>query len=108
MDFAEWKSEHLLVITDVCSKLISSYTIRTRNAEETIKLLEKMFNVYRLPMVFRSGIITGNDPPFQSHQFKMFCKSRGIRLMHSPVFHFTSNGLSGKCVQTVKSALTRK
>lgn len=102
IDFAEWKEEHFLVCVDVYSKLIIVKSVRSAAADESMQLLDDIFQLYG----FSATLVTDNGPLFQSERFLQFCMRRGIKLINSPPRHPASNGIAEKAVQTVKETLS--
>lgn len=78
----------LLVIVDYYSRFIIVEEMRLTNAETTIMTLEANFIKWSYPVSIKAD----NGPPFDSKQFRDYCVSRNIRLVHSIPYWPQMNG----------------
>lgn len=98
LDFFHFNGNNFLLIVDAYSKFLEIYLMKKTDACQVKEKLNQFFTVYGLP----ETIVTDNGPPFSSFEFAKFCKSHGIKLMHSPPYHPQSNGMAERSVQIVK------
>lgn len=85
---------------DSLSKWVQAVVVKSISAQETIHQLDNMFNYFD----FRNVIVCDNEAPFASWNFKNWCESHGIQLIHSPPYHPQRNGLAMRCVQDTAQA----
>ena len=67
--------ELLLVAIDEASRFPEVEIVKSTNAQETTRVLEKMFAQHGNP----EQVKTDNGPPFQGNEFKLFCDQKGIK-----------------------------
>lgn len=104
IDFAEFKQQNFLVVTDAYSKWLEIMPMKLTTSEKTIEQLRKLFSSWGLP----EEIVSDNDPRFTSEEFKTFLKRNGIRQTFAPAYHPRSNGAAERAVQILKKALKKQ
>lgn len=92
----------ILVIKDYYSRYLITKLVSSENFQETTEVLGSVFNVFGKPAVIKSD----NGPPFQSLNFEMWCKEKGIELIHSTPLSPRQNGMVERAMQGIKRALT--
>lgn len=103
MDFtctSEYKKE-LLVIIDYYSRYIDIKIQTSTTAEETINSLKHCFSTLGYP----ETITCDNGPPFDSGDFKGFCRSNNIRIYHTVPGWAQANGLVERQNRGIKKRL---
>uniref|UniRef100_A0A1I8BLI1 RNA-directed DNA polymerase n=1 Tax=Meloidogyne hapla TaxID=6305 RepID=A0A1I8BLI1_MELHA len=80
-----------------------SFTNTTTSAKDSIKNLEWAFSHYGFPKT----IVSDNGSPFQSYEFKNYCKSKGINQVYSPPYHPQSNGQVERFVDYFKRMMKK-
>lgn len=78
----------LLVVTDYFSRATLVRAMKETDAGRTCDQLEDLFATYGYPACIRAD----NGPPFNSAEFKKWCNSRGITLIHSTALAPWMNG----------------
>lgn len=78
--------------------------VKSTTATEITNKLQDMFNFVGFP----EAIVSDNGPPFTSWEFTNLCQQKGIKLLHSPLYHPESNGMADMAVQDIKLLLKRK
>uniref|UniRef100_A0A1I8BP70 RNA-directed DNA polymerase n=1 Tax=Meloidogyne hapla TaxID=6305 RepID=A0A1I8BP70_MELHA len=92
-----------MIIIDAYSKWPEVFTNTTTSAKESIKNLEWAFSHYGFPKT----IVSDNGSPFQSYEFKNYCKSKGINQVYSPPYHPQSNGQVERFVDYFKRMMKK-
>lgn len=103
MDFtcaSEFKKE-LLVIVDYYSRFIDIRIQTSTSAEETINSLKHCFSTLGYP----ETITCDNGPPFDSKDFKEFCRSNIIQIYHTVPGWAQANGLVERQNRGIKKRL---
>lgn len=103
IDLFHFGKFNFLISWDSFSKWIDVHLLSRTNAEQVILKLMMQFSVMGLP----KKLVSDNGPPFQSKEFRFFCQSNDIELVHSPPYHPEINGLAERAVQTVKVNLKK-
>ncbi|KAL7077667.1 hypothetical protein ACQ4LE_002821 [Meloidogyne hapla] len=81
-----------MIIIDAYSKWPEVFTNTTTSAKDSIKNLE---------------LVSDNGSPFQSYEFKNYCKSKGINQVYSPPYHPQSNGQVERFVDYFKRMMKK-
>uniref|UniRef100_A0A1I8B504 RNA-directed DNA polymerase n=1 Tax=Meloidogyne hapla TaxID=6305 RepID=A0A1I8B504_MELHA len=92
-----------MIIIDAYSKWPEVFTNTTTSAKDSIKNLEWAFSHYGFPKT----IVSDNGSPFQSYEFKNYCKSKGINQVYSPPYHPQSNGQVERFVDYFKRMMKK-
>lgn len=92
----------ILVIKDYYTRYLLVKLVKGETAEETIRALESVFDIFGMPAVLKAD----NGPPFQSKEFSEWCTSSGIALIHSSPLSPRQNGLVERAMQGIKKALS--
>lgn len=103
IDFYEIEKHKFLILVDNYSKWLECIPMHSTIASVTIEKLKFVFSTFGLP----TEIVSDNGPPFNSVEFRDFCKSNGIRLTNSPPRHAQSNGEGEVAVREAKQALKK-
>lgn len=80
--------DHLLVIIDYYSRYKEIEIMRSISAQETIKVLKKIFSRTGNP----ASITADNAKQLSSHEFKQFCAEQGIKLFNTIPYWPQQNG----------------
>ena len=91
----------ILVIVDAGSGWIEAFPAGNRTSQTVKVHLSQIFARFGRPRV----LVSDNDPEFVSSDLKQWCKSLGIKVMESSIYHPTANGIAERAVQTVKRAI---
>ncbi len=102
-DFMYFRGKSFLIFIDVFSRWIDVKLMRNLTASTLIEKLEDIFGYFG----YCKKLVTDNGPPFGSYEFKRFCDKYGIKLMHSPPYHPSSNGMAERAVQSIKKVLMK-
>uniref|UniRef100_A0A914HTB4 RNA-directed DNA polymerase n=2 Tax=Globodera rostochiensis TaxID=31243 RepID=A0A914HTB4_GLORO len=92
-----------LVVVDAHSKWPEVIKMNTTSPPLLITQLTWLFSRYGFP----KEIVSDNGPPFRSHDFSLFCRSRGIKQSFSPPFHPQSNGQAERFVDILKRQMRK-
>ena len=103
MDFCQLNRQTFFVFVDAYSRWVHAALMTSTTASAVTAELHTLFSIWGNPHL----IVADNGPPFDSQEFKDFCTSRNIALLHSPPYHPQSNGLGERAVQTVKKGLRK-
>ena len=68
---------------------------------KTIEVLRAVFATHGLP----KKVVTDNGPSFTSSEFEDFMEKNGIKLIHSALYHPSTNGLAERAVQSFKQGV---
>ena len=97
--------EYLFVIIDEYSRYPIVEVVRSTSADSTITVLEKVFALFGYPEVVKSD----NGPPFQSHAFKSYMTSIGIKhrriMPRWPQANSQAEGFNKPLMKAVRSAV---
>lgn len=88
---------------DTYSKWIEAIPLKQTNSQVVIETLRNIFVTFGIP----NQIVSDNGPPFNSKEFEVFCRSNGIEVLKSPVYHPQSNGSAERAVQTLKQGMKK-
>lgn len=102
-DFAQLYGKYYIVVVDAYSKWVEAEEIRSTSALETIKFFRSLFAKFGLP----EQLVTDNGPPFQSMEFKEFCKRNIIRHSTSSPYRPQGNGAAENSVKTIKKTIKK-
>lgn len=101
IDFFHKCGHTFLILIDCKSKWLEVKLMKeSTSAKETILQLKEIFSIFGLPV----ELVSDNEPPFGSIEFKNVCQANGITLIKSLPYHPQSNGIVERAVQTVKKA----
>ena len=104
MDFAEYKGQHYLVISDTYSKWCDVFCMGTSTTtSHTISCLHRFTSVVGYP----SLIVSDNGPQFTSQEFADYCTTNGIQHKRTPPYHPSSNGQVERLVQELNKFLAK-
>lgn len=79
----------ILVIVDFFSRFTRATFVKTTDFKSTATALNETFEMYGKPR----KILADNGPPFQSAEFRNWCTSQGIKLLHSTPLWPRQNGM---------------
>lgn len=79
----------ILVVVDFFSRFTRATFVKSTDFKSTVAALSDTFNTYGNPR----KILADNGPPFQSAEFKAWCTSQGIKLVHSTPLWPRQNGM---------------
>lgn len=102
-DFFELAGKHYLLIIDYFSKFIELQLMHGTNASSVITASKCIYSRYGIP----EELISDRGPPFTSKEMCDFYKDWNIHHNPSTPIYARSNGEVERCVQTIKSALTK-
>lgn len=102
-DFFELAGKHYLLMIDYFSKFIELQIMNGTNAASVITASKCIYSRYGIPEEF----ISDRGPPFTSKEMCDFYKDWNIFHNPSTPNYARSNGEVERCVQTIKSALTK-
>ena len=103
IDHAFWRNKVMLVAIDVYSKWSEVHVINSTSVKQTTKKLQSVFAFHRSPVI----LVSDNDSPFQSEEFKSFVEANGILHRRVPPYHPASNGAAENMVKLVKKSLEK-
>lgn len=92
----------ILVVKDYYSRYLITKLVSSENSKEVTEALDSVFNIFGKPSVVKSD----NGPPFQSLNFQLWCKEKGVELIHSTPLSPRQNGMVERAMQGIKKALT--
>jgi len=78
-----------MVLVDAFSKWVHAAVMTSTTTESVTAELLALFAVRGFPDI----ITADNGPPFDAVDFRAFCTSYNISLLHAPTYHPESNGL---------------
>ncbi len=102
MDFLTFQGEDYLAVVDYYSKFPELCPVKRKTAKCLISHCKSIFARHGIP-----EIIVADNQPFNSFEFKLFCKSWDIYLITSSPEYPQSNGQAERCVQTLKTFLKK-
>lgn len=103
-DFFEFGKSVYILVVDYYSKYVEIDLLTNgHNSSNTIIKLKSIFARHGIPSILMSD----NGPPFNSSEFRAFCRDWGIEHKTSSPFLPRSNGLAERSVQTVKKLLQK-
>ena len=92
---------HLLCITDLYSRYISIYVLRSKTSIEIIHSLVNYWSTYKVCKY----LCTDNGSAFQSNEIQSFFSFLGIKVLKSQPYHPESRSLVERCNLTVQNGL---
>nr|CAD2161106.1 unnamed protein product [Meloidogyne enterolobii] len=92
-----------LILIDAYSKWPEIFGNTTTSAKNALKHLDWTFTRYGFPKT----IVSYNGSPFQSYEFKSYCRSKGISQKFSPPYHPQSNGQVERFVDYFKRMMMK-
>ena len=103
IDFLKTDDVKIMILFDDFSKWIECWIMNTTKTSIVLDKLEECFCRFSYPII----LICDNGPPFNSSEFKKYFDFHNIKLMHSPPYNPTSNGVVERAVQSIKKLLLR-
>jgi hypothetical protein len=97
------QGQYLLVVIDAFSKWPEVAVMQRITTKATQRVFEDLFARFGNPHV----LVTDNGTQFTAEEFRIFCRTRGIRQKFAPPYHPQSNGQAERFVDTVKRALAK-
>lgn len=101
-DILEFAGYNYLVVVDYFSNYIDLVKLRSKQAVEIIYRLKNIFAVHGIP-----ELLISDNMPFDSYEFREFCKAWNFQLITSSPYYAKSNGLSEKAVGICKNILKK-
>ena len=92
-----------LIAVDAFSKWPVIKVMPDMSSKSLIKALRLMFADFGRPQT----IVTDNGTSFVSQETNAFLQKNGIKLLHTPPYHPSSNGLAERMVQTFKRLMKK-
>ncbi|UYV65502.1 K02A2.6-like [Cordylochernes scorpioides] len=92
-----------LIVVDACTKWIEAIPVPNTSTKEIIEQLRCLFARFGIPRT----LVSDNGTGFTSEEFRQFMTRNGIRHLRTAPFHPSSNGLSERAVQTIKTGLKK-
>lgn len=102
-DFFELAGKHYLLIIDYFSKFIELQLMHGTNAISVITASKHIYSRYGIP----EELISDRGPPFTSKEMRDFYQEWNIFHNPSTPTYARSNGEAERCIQTIKTALTK-
>ena len=102
-DFFDFDGKKFLLVIDYFSKFLFVEKVTTTSAQSTINHLCNIFATEGAPHT----LITDNEPPFNSGEFRRFCQEWNLEHHTSSPNYPQSDGQAECTVQTVKQRLAR-
>ena len=93
--------KYLLVVIDEYSRYPVVEPVRSTSAQSTIRKLDEMFALFGIPLILK----TDNGPPFQSEEFRRFCRTLGIKHRRITPLHPQANGTAERFMRTLGKAI---
>lgn len=93
--------KYLLVVIDDYSRYPVVQPVRSTSAQSTIRKLDEIFALFGIPKIIKSD----NGPPFQSEEFRKFCKTLGIKHRRITPLHPQANGTAERFMRTLGKAI---
>lgn len=104
VDFLQKFNRYFFILVDSYTRWIEVEPVSSTNAEQTVRVLRKVFSIFGLP----EEIVSDNGSPFNSEVYHNFGRNNGIKITLIPPVHPNSNGTIEKQVDTVKKALIKQ
>ena len=102
MDYAgPIQDKWILVIVDAHSKYIDAHVVSSPYSAVTERMVRCTFVTHGSPRM----IVSNNASSFTSNEFSRFCALNGIMHVRCAPYHPSSNGLTERALQTIKSGL---
>lgn len=99
-DLFEFEGKHYLLVVDYYSKYIEIENLnKGYSCQFVVDRMKSIFARHGIPTI----MISDNGPPFNSNDFRKFCKDWGIDHQTSSPYLPRSNGLAERCIQTIKN-----
>jgi hypothetical protein len=92
-----------LIVVDSYSKWPEVFQMANIGSTLTMQKFNDIFLRYGFPI----HLVTDNGTSFTSHDFRTFCKNRGINHTFTPPYHPATNGAAERFVETFKSNVTK-
>jgi transposase InsO family protein len=89
------------IVVDAHSKWMEVQPMHSITSAKTIEVLRAVFATHGLP----KKVVTDNGPSFTSSEFEDFMEKNGIKLIHSALYHPSTNGLAERAVQSFKQGV---
>lgn len=95
IDFFHLESRNFLLLVDAFSRWVEITHMRRTDTTSVITALSVTFTRFGDPKL----LVSDNGPPFNLAGFARYCDLRGIKLLHSPLYHPQSNGSAERWVR---------
>ena len=102
IDICEYANKSYLVLSYYYSRFLDIIPLNTKTASECINKLKVCFSIHDIPLN-----IVSDNMPFNSLQFKMFCKKHDINLITTNPGHSQANGFAEKAVGIAKNLIKK-
>lgn len=93
---------HILAVVDAFTKFVFIKAVRNTNAQNVIRGLQDIFDIFRAP----DRLVSDRGSCFTSHAFRRFCLDRGIKHVLNAVASPRSNGQVERYNRTILNSLT--
>ena len=104
LDFAcPYMGSMFLVLVNAHSKWMDAHLMHSITSAKTIEKLCIIFANHRIAR----KVVTDNGPTFTSYEFQEFMQKNEIVQVKSAPYHFSSNGLAERAVQTLKRGIAQ-
>ena len=98
VDFFYYKNENWILVVNYFSKYVEVKKLKNICGSTVINNLESIFARFGIP----AKVHADNGPPFNSLEFKRFCKDWNFELLTSSPKNPPSNGMVERNIQTAK------
>ena len=105
VDYFEYKTQHVLIMTDAFSKKIWCQFLGKDTTTNTTCAV--LFNWFCQESGSPTTLVSDNGPQFTSKLFAEKMKLQNIKHIFSPPYHPASNGAAERAVQLVKDRLKK-
>ncbi|XP_037931207.1 uncharacterized protein LOC119666019 [Teleopsis dalmanni] len=102
LDICEYAKKTYLVVSDYYSRYLDIIALKTKTASKCIANLKVCFSNHGIPLE-----IVADNMPFNSLQFRNFCKSVDIKLTTTSPRYAQCNGFAEKSVGIAKSLIKK-
>lgn len=98
-DLFEFNKKMYILVVDYYSKFVEVELLSSGyNSSQVVLKLKSIFSRHGIPCI----LVSDNGPPFNSKEFREFCKSWEIEHKTSSPYLPRSNGLAERSIQTIK------
>ena len=99
---AKFGGVYILVMVDCFSRYLSMSIVKSTDFESVAEAYEGLFKRFGYPQSIKSD----NGPPFNSRNYRYFCRNRGIAAQFSTPLHPQQNGMAERYMQVVNKAMS--
>ena len=92
---------NVLIIVDSYSGWLEAALCKDRSTDTVIEVMRAIFACFGVPQV----VVTDNAPEFAGGHLKSWLNTISCRLLHSPEYRPSSNGLAERMVKVLKDGL---